>query len=391
MSQDKERTRYFAAVDGMRGIAAILVMDYHVALYFSFNKGVSGATILADHFYLVVDLFFVMSGFVIAHSFDAKMISGMTCLEFMASRLRRLYPMVVIGVLFGATTLLAFLYVTPQVGFSRIVLCVMSGLLLLPTTVLTAFKPWAFPANSPHWSLSYEMVLSFGYALTFPFLKNRVLIVATACAAAVLVTVAFTVGGLNIGFVVSDYALAFGRVVYPFLIGMTLRRSGLFKPATQRHGYLAVPLILIVIINPIPATWYYDAFVVVFVLPCLVWLAAAAKPVPGVDFLFALAGEISYPLYALHFPIVVAFSNASKAMRLSPSQNLFAGLACAVFAFCVAYVVYRYIDVPIRRYLGAGRNQTLQAGRYAPVTGRGFHPDPTQRSKLGQRLIRRFL
>lgn len=351
-----ERTRYLPAVDGMRGVAAILVLDYHVALYFSFSKGALGSAVLIDHFYLAVDLFFIMSGFVIAHSFDARMAVGMTILEFMVIRLRRLYPMVLAGVFLGSLTLFAFLLLTPQIGLVRIEWAIGAGLLLLPTTALAEFKPWSFPANSPHWSLSYEMIMSFAYAATFRFLKGRIFAFVTLSALFACIAVAYSNGGLNLGFRISDFAVASGRIVFPFFLGVALRRSRFFKPGTIRYGYVAIPLLLLIVINPIPATLLYDTLAVTALLPALVWLTASAKPMARSDALAALAGEVSYPLYALHFPLVVAFSNCSKYLKLSHSQNLALAAFCAVFALIFSFFVYKTIDVPVRRYLGRARD-----------------------------------
>jgi peptidoglycan/LPS O-acetylase OafA/YrhL len=65
----------FSALDAMRGIAAVSVVFYHAGIH-------SGLPLL-PHAYLAVDLFFVLSGFVIAHAYEEKLHHGMTVGKFM--------------------------------------------------------------------------------------------------------------------------------------------------------------------------------------------------------------------------------------------------------------------------------------------------------------------
>lgn len=78
----------FDALDGLRGVAAIAVMISHFSQETLFKNA-----------YEAVDLFFMLSGFVIAHSYGARLLSGMTSTEYVKRRLIRLYPMLLISLL----------------------------------------------------------------------------------------------------------------------------------------------------------------------------------------------------------------------------------------------------------------------------------------------------
>ena len=101
---------HFALLDGLRGVAALLVVWYHVFEGFAFAEGVNGAgegmITVINHGYLAVDFFFLLSGFVMGYAYDDRWRKGFTVGEFFRRRLIRLHPMVVFGALFGA---LAFL------------------------------------------------------------------------------------------------------------------------------------------------------------------------------------------------------------------------------------------------------------------------------------------
>jgi len=74
----------FEMLDLLRGIAALAVLIYHSAHFL-------GGQLLPGG-YLAVDLFFMLSGFVIAHNYDSKIAAGMTLREFMLVRGIRLFP-----------------------------------------------------------------------------------------------------------------------------------------------------------------------------------------------------------------------------------------------------------------------------------------------------------
>ncbi|MGN1359501.1 MAG: acyltransferase family protein, partial [Kiritimatiellia bacterium] len=89
----------FEVLDGLRGIAALLVVAFH--LLESYSGGDHTRQIL-NHGYLAVDFFFVLSGFVIGYAYDDRWGQGLTLREFFKRRLVRLHPMVVFGTLLGA-------------------------------------------------------------------------------------------------------------------------------------------------------------------------------------------------------------------------------------------------------------------------------------------------
>ena len=91
----------FLGLDAMRGVAAVSVMLYHFSPFLSADIILPGA-------YLAVDLFFVLSGFVICHAYHAKLEAGMGVSRFCAVRLIRLYP------LYIAATILGLLYIVAR-------------------------------------------------------------------------------------------------------------------------------------------------------------------------------------------------------------------------------------------------------------------------------------
>jgi len=81
--------RRFVTLDAMRGIAAFLVVLRHT--------GTTAGGWFPEYSYLAVDLFFILSGFVLAYAYDADFERGMGFSRFMKKRTLRLAPLYILG------------------------------------------------------------------------------------------------------------------------------------------------------------------------------------------------------------------------------------------------------------------------------------------------------
>ena len=93
---------HYELLDGLRGVAALLVIWYHVYEGFAFAGG--GLIETLNHGYLAVDFFFILSGFVIGYAYDDRWQSTLTLKSFFKRRLIRLHPRVIMGAVIGAIT-----------------------------------------------------------------------------------------------------------------------------------------------------------------------------------------------------------------------------------------------------------------------------------------------
>src|SRR5258708_7908558 len=99
---DEMQARAYPGLDALRGIAALLVVLFHFrGNFLGFNNYPSGDG------YLAVDVFFVLSGFVLSHAYLSRFARGMTVWQFVKIRLIRLYPLYFIGLMLGMVNLLA--------------------------------------------------------------------------------------------------------------------------------------------------------------------------------------------------------------------------------------------------------------------------------------------
>ncbi|MEO8895921.1 MAG: hypothetical protein ABI450_08580, partial [Rhizomicrobium sp.] len=114
---------------------------------------------------------------------------------------------------------------------------------------------------------------------------------------------------------------------------------------------LAVFALAIILAAPWPVAFggIYDAVAVFFLLPALLWLGVGRELPKSLEPAGALLGDISYPLYAIHFPLLEAFVYIF--VRKLHLPGLLAG---AFFILAVAwlswFLVHRF-DAPVRRWL----------------------------------------
>ncbi|KTQ85145.1 acyltransferase [Aureimonas ureilytica] len=78
----------FDALDGCRGLCALMVVLLHAPI-----AGPIGQSGFVRHSFLFVDFFFVLSGFVIAHSWGARLMAGKRWADFIQARFWRVYPL----------------------------------------------------------------------------------------------------------------------------------------------------------------------------------------------------------------------------------------------------------------------------------------------------------
>ncbi|WUR14004.1 acyltransferase [[Empedobacter] haloabium] len=336
----------FSYLDGLRGMAALFVLALHWNFLFklSFSKS-----------YLAVDLFFMLSGFVLAHAYEAKLRSGaMTPDAFMRNRLTRLYPLYALSVLV-ATGLQAARSLTGTHGGPAVGEWMVAGVFAL------SFLPWAvagasalFAMNVCYWSLSQEVLVNliYGYACRA---AGKAAVPAVVCVTGVaLVALAVSTGSLDHGYQFNTVSLVGGCTRAFFGIGMgmllyrhrdRLRGIGRLLPA-----WCAFPLVAMVFVAPpMPHGWLFDLASVLIVLPLATVVAAASEPTSAWQLrtMHAL-GNSSYPLYLLHVPFATV---AYKVASTVPGWERSAATVMAGLLFLLCLQLDKRFDVPVRAWL----------------------------------------
>jgi peptidoglycan/LPS O-acetylase OafA/YrhL len=332
----------------LRGVAALVVAFYHCDAMTGL-KPAGG--------YLAVDLFFVLSGFVLAYAYDARFEEGLSATEFMRVRVIRLYPLYLLGLLAVTLAILADYFTASHISWTPESLAKSFALSLgfQPTPPGVAPRDALYPLNTPAWSLAFELVVNLWFALTWSYLSKRALAAIASVAALLVLATSQIYGSLDAGSTWDTALGGFARVFFSFPVGVLLLRLYRDHGVRIRLGSTLPMLIVLTLLflHPsAPLRPIYDAVCVVICFPLLVLAGADAQP-HRFTTLCTFLGAISYALYALHFPI---FEMAFAAFTVATHGHVetvqpWGGLACIAIALGAAYLADAFYDRPVRKWL----------------------------------------
>jgi len=346
MSRPADR-RMFYTIDGLRGMAALLVVCRHIV-------PLHGGQLNFQSSYLAVELFFLFSGFVIAHAYDRRFEDGLGFWEFAKVRLIRLYPLYFLGFAIAVLTIpgarLAGLRTWPLLPE-----VIIPGLFILPIPVRFA-GGLLYPFNNPSWTLFFELVANFTYALVVKWLSNLLLGLIVLASAGFLIWTAFTFHSLDVGYNQSHFIGGFGRVFFSFFAGVAVYRLQNAWPCPVRIS----PWILMaagagLLVATIPRGLdreLYDSACAILIFPLFAYLATSVEPGPKGQQLFKLGGGASYALYLIHAPLGGVL-NSVFAYYGRPKGSIALGLTFIAGASLIAWLAEKYYDRPVRRWLTA--------------------------------------
>lgn len=289
--------RRYETLDGMRGLCALIVVLYHCA--YALNTPA-----LIGHGWLSVDMFFVLSGFVIAHSYEDKLRTGFGFAKFMQARAKRLLPVQTIGTVLGAVSL-QLIYWNDGPADGVFAVAVVTALLLIPiswTPFGSLFPSWRgiFPVNPPIWSLQGEWIINIIYGRIM-YAWSLIALVATAGLSAAYV---FGVALTDLGWASAETGI--GRAALGFVLGVIIHRLH-HKTVFQRLPQISPSVLFALwfLISCLPAWGKYPVMQAIPAsLISAVLIAFLVRGERPMGRAFAYLGRISYPLYATHFTIV---------------------------------------------------------------------------------------
>lgn len=366
----KDTKVHYAILDGLRGVAALMVVIYHIFEGYAFAGG--GIIESLNHGYLAVDFFFILSGFVVGYAYDERLGKTMKTKEFLKRRLIRLHPMVIMGAVLGAATFCiqcSTQWDGTEISISLVMLSMLCAILFIPAIPGYNYEVRGngemFPLNGPSWSLFFEYIGNILYALFVRRLSTK-LLTAIVVSLGIGYT-AFAVfdasgyGNMGVGWTLDSINFLGGmlRMLFPFSMGLLLSRN--FKPFKVKGSFWLASSILIIIfaIPYIPSdgnicyNGILEAVCVTLIFPILVRLGASGstadhKSTAICNFL----GRISYPLYMIHYPIMYLFyawliENKAPAFAETWQAALGVYMTCIILAL----LCMKLYDEPIRRHL----------------------------------------
>lgn len=385
---------HYILLDGLRGVAALMVLWYHVFEGFAFAKGSVIETF--NHGHLGVDFFFLLSGFVISYAYDDRWFNDkslkyndksstdkkLTIWSFFKRRLIRLHPMLVMGAFIG---LICF-FIQGGVKWDGsstplhwTLIAFVLTLFFIPAYPGASYdirgNAEMFPLNGPSWSLFFEYIGNILYALFIRKLSNKMLGLLVGVTGILWIWfVAFDISGydmIGIGWTL-DAVNFFGgllRMMFPFTLGMLMARNFRQKSKVKSQKTLFtknifwISIIILFALFSVPyfpktsnisVNGIYELACIMIVFPLIVWIAASSDSAQS-KFTLKLSkflGDLSYPLYIVHYPVMYVFY-----AWLIKNQYFTLGetwqMVILVLTVCIvlAYACLKLYDEPIRKWL----------------------------------------
>ena len=339
----------YTLLDGLRGVAAVAVVMRHLPDLFP--------PWLMPSSHSAVDLFFVLSGFVIAHAYDARLAAGMSSQRFMVLRAIRLYPMFLLAAAVGAPLAIAQGFLLDQ-PIWYLWAAIPLSLLMIPSPV----GPAPFPSVGAAWSLMFEMIANAIFAVAWRWLSIPVLAAISLIFGSGLVLTSFGFGTTDGGFTWATFAVGLCRVMFAFPLGVLLYR---IHAKGLRLWTPPAPLLLAALLLSFqPASLVWQLTATLLVLPLIVFTAAQIEMTGRAARAALFFGLISYPIYLLH-PLIIRATKyivRNYAAETSWDIRILAGIVIVIGLIAASWLIERAYERPFRKWLARKLLSPRKAG-----------------------------
>jgi len=351
MPADATKHRY-AALDAMRGLAAFAVVVYHLDRPY------------APSAYIAVDFFFVLSGFVIARAYGEKLAGGMTVLAFMKARYARLYPLFLIGSVYGLIQLLLHWH-TAGVGRADLAASILTTAFMLPSPSFLTRSAGdilaLYPLNGPAWSLFWELLANLVFALVLFRLKTRSLVLIAAASLAMLIGSVFFHKSLDLGWEWHSVDGGFARVFFSFTLGMIIYRlrnaTALGQTVNSHAALLPIAAICILLFLPTYSLKYAPVFCIL--ISPLIVLAGTMLELPAkLQRPGIFLGYLSYPIYMCHRGFTEIYGHLMRNIHLP--QPLY--IAIYLVAIAIIALISAKLATMLVKYASSGKDAPKGVG-----------------------------
>lgn len=383
-----ESKPHYEILDGLRGVAALMVVIFHL---FESYGGVN----TIGHGYMAVDFFFALSGFVIGYAYQDRW-DRMSTWGFIKRRLVRLHPMVILA----AFLAMLFYYFTDGVPAFAIVRetapWVLFGVFVWQCLMIPLPQAWDIRGyaevsslGGTFWTLHYEYLANLLYVFfvrKFSKLGLGIFVFICAVFSFCLANEIDILGlwghrwarySVNSGFslTVSEVSVALTRLMYPFFSGLLVSRMGKLIKVKGGFWWCSILFILVLAMPPVGVNdahfdfatrsltigpndtmWMnglYESFVILIMFPLIVSMGAGSSVNGKKSYAICkFIGDLSYPLYLTHFSLVyIQQSWVATHKDSSFAQHAFVFVAVLILSIMMAYACLKLYDLPVREWL----------------------------------------
>lgn len=351
-----------AFIQGLRGIAALLVVLWHASRYLGPYGTGTGGSLFAPGGTLGVDLFFLISGFIMVHTTRNNDASWKYFVEFAIKRATRIWPVWIVAVAVYMASRADTAFLADPVQFARL----LHSLAFVPTADAPVDVPpvYGFPVLNVGWTLNYEMYFYAFFGIAMLFGRWR-WVAFFAWLGATLLVIPYATGHLASG---SDWIRLLslspahqpeysprylGLVSNPLILMFV---AGVVIGLIHRSRFVIDSVPLLAVLAAGAATGVVVQYALPFrsdhgllgwglsLVPLMLILIVASKriPLPTPAWL-VYAGDISFSLYLFHPTVQESFDRVALAFGYRPA-GYSAIVVTTVLSIAVADVAHRCIE-----------------------------------------------
>lgn len=343
----------YHALDGLRGIFSILVVLFHFDVVYMpqdlFNQ------FWIRESYVLVDFFFLLSGFVISFHYTNRLNNWTDFAMFMRKRFKRIYPML----FFSSAVFLLFLCTSRFTNWNLTDMynrLVAQSRDLLETLLLSNATPilgFGYGINYPSWTVSSEMISYLIFALiclsgTANRKRNIIALIFVSC---------FVFMWINKTYFY-NFTWGFVRGLFSFLLGYFLvqaEKLNINIPSWTELFVLPVIFLLMYVLHAFDSSAASKQLFALFAVPVvfsacmLVMIKTRGIFSRWMELpLFQFLGQISYSTYLNHALVIMllpwlSFQHFHFA-HTAPNQILVI-LTCFAVLIGYSYVTYRMVEI----------------------------------------------
>ena len=343
--------RAYQTLDGLRGVGAFVVVMRHVPYLFG--------PVRVPESFLAVDLFYLVSGFVVAHAYGERLKAGGFFKDFVKTRLIRLYPLYLFGLAVGILPATYSVITDPHGWWNlhKLIEAIVLGLFMVP--MFPGLQATGTALDGPIWTLVPELIANFTYAAIVRYLRPLVLAAILIVCGAAVAYGEMRYGTLDIGYNPTDQWAALARVGYSFFAGVVVFRVvGDRRIDSEALSWLCMAVLTaILIFNPSKAqTPWFEIGAVTLAFPLIIAAAAQIEPGPKTGRVFAIIGLVSYAVYLLHQPMgnIARIILGRLHVRIPTDwHGLLFGAVFMAAVFGLSWWLDGAYDAPLRAWLRA--------------------------------------
>ncbi len=338
---------HYPILDGLRGTAAILVVIFHLfEAYFPVM-----ANHPMHHGYLAVDFFYLLSGFVVGYAYDDRW-GKMSIKDFIRIRLIRLHPLVILGVTIGAICFWFDPYTNlgHQVGLLKLIGVMLIGFTLLPSPDIRGWGE-THSLDGPCWSLLQEYIANLIYAVFGKKMSKIALWILVILSAIALTWVAVWRGNLGTGWGYTTFGIAVARMMYPFFAGLLLFRMGKLIRIPRAYTICSLMLAVLFFVPYYKYNGLFEAACIIIAFPFIVAAGAGGQISGRWAKLCKFSGDISYPIYIVHYPFIYIYTMWVVNKKPAPADIIPVAIFLFIFFIVLAWAAFKFYDEPVRAWL----------------------------------------